>query len=41
MWVPRVSRVSKTVVLDIVFRRAMRDSIAATGLVSSGSEVRK
>lgn len=33
-----VSRVSYTVVKGTVLRRAMRDSIAATGFVRSGSE---
>ena len=36
-----VSRVSKTVVEGTVLRRMMRDSMAATGFVRSGSEVKR
>jgi hypothetical protein len=40
-WDLTVSRVSYTVVEGTVLRRAMRDSMAATGFVRSGSEARR
>jgi hypothetical protein len=40
-WDLTVSSVSYTVVEGTVLRRAMRDSMAATGFVRSGSEARR